>query len=180
VVAGGALTHRYTFFGVQLATDAAAASSMFLLMLLVGAIISSLAAGRLSDRFGRKPMIYLSGALQSIVMLAFIFSRSFEVAILMGIVFGLGYGAYNAVDWAMGADVLPSTTDYAKDMGVWHIAMTLPQSIATPIAGVLLDYFQAIGRATGQPTLGYTVIFTLAFIYFVLGTVLVRQVRGVR
>jgi MFS family permease len=180
VIAGGAATFAYTLFGVQLARDAAGATSFFILALLLGAVASALAAGRLSDRYGRKPMVYLSGGLQALVVLVFIFTASFEVGVLMGVVFGLGYGAYQAVDWALGSDVLPSQDDYAKDMGVWHIAMTLPQSIATPIAGVLLDTFQRIGRANGQPTLGYTVIFGLAFVYFLLGTVLVRQVRGVK
>ena len=105
---------------------------------------------------------------------------NFEVAVLMGIVFGLGYGAYQAVDWALASDILPSEDDYAKDMGVWHVAMTLPQSIATPIAGVLLDNFQRIGKSAGQPTLGYTVIFGIACVYFLLGTVLVRQVKGAK
>ena len=43
----------------------------------------------------------------------------------MGIVFGLGYGAYISVDWALATDVLPSMDDYARDMGVWHVALTL-------------------------------------------------------
>ena len=48
------------------------------------------------------------------------------------------------------------------------------------IAGILLDNFQRIGKASGLPTLGYTVIFAVAFVYFLLGTVLVRQVKGAR
>ena len=47
-----------------------------------------------------------------------------------------------------------------------------------PIAGFLLDRFQAVGQAAGQPNLGYTVIFTVAVVYFVLGTVFVRRIRG--
>lgn len=180
VVAGGAQNFAYRFFGVQLAQDAASATSFFVLALLLGAVVSSLLAGTLSDRYGRKPMVYVSGGLQALVVIVFILSGSFTVAVLMGIVFGLGYGAYQAVDWALASDVLPSEDDYAKDMGVWHIAMTLPQSIATPIAGVLLDQFQRVGKANGMPTLGYTIIFLLAFVYFVLGTVLVRKVRGAR
>ncbi|GAB4209778.1 MAG: MFS transporter [Roseiflexaceae bacterium] len=180
VVAGGADQYAYRMFGVQLADTAAAATSFFVLALLVGAIISSLWAGSLSDRYGRKRMVYLSGALQAVPVAVLIFGGSFELAVLIGVVFGLGYGAYQAVDWALASDVLPNQDDYAKDMGVWHIAMTLPQSIATPIAGILLDRFQAVGRASGQPTLGYIVIFGLAFVYFVLGTVLVRNVRGVK
>jgi MFS family permease len=180
VVARGEESHNYTFFGIPFAGDAAGATSFFILALLVGAIISSLAAGSLSDRYGRKLMVYISGGLQALVVFVYILAGNFEVAVLMGIVFGIGYGAYQAVDWALASDILPSEDDYAKDMGVWHVAMTLPQSIATPIAGILLDNFQRIGRASGQPTLGYTVIFGIAFVYFLLGTVLVRQVKGAR
>ena len=70
--------------------------------------------------------------------------------------------------------------DYAKDMGVWHVSFTLPQVLAVPIGGVLLDTFQRVGRDMDRPNLGYTVLFSLAFVYFVLGTVLVRQVKGSR
>jgi MFS family permease len=180
VVAGGAQQYNYTFFGLKLADNPAAATSFFIVALLLGAILSSLVAGSLSDRYGRKLMVYISGGLQALVVLVYILSGNFATAVLMGIVFGLGYGAYQAVDWALASDVLPSQEDYAKDMGVWHIAQTLPQSIAAPIAGVLLDNFQRIGKASGQPTLGYTVIFAVAFVYFLLGTVLVRQVKGAR
>jgi len=170
----------FRFFGTLLATNAESAVSFFVLPLLFGAIISSLAAGMLSDRFGRKAMVYISSALQAVVPIAFIFYGSFNLVVLLGIVFGLGYGAYQAVDWALASDVLPSEENYAKDMGVWHIAFTFPQVIATPIAGFLLDNFQVIGAQRGQPTLGYTVIFSLAAFYLILGTVLVRKVRKVR
>ncbi|MGA2821549.1 MAG: PucC family protein [Anaerolineales bacterium] len=98
----------------------------------------------------------------------------------MGVVFGLGYGAYESVDWALASDVLPSMDDYAKDMGVWHVAMVLPQVIATPLAGFLLDNFQQVGKVQNIPNLGYTVIFMVAVVYFILGTVFVKQIKKVR
>lgn len=170
----------FTIFGNPVAQNAESAVSIFTFALFASAIVPSFVAGILSDRFGRKVMVYISSALQAVVPLAFIFIRSFDLAVLLGIVFGIGYGAYQAVDWAMASDVLPSQENYAKDMGVWHIAWTFPQVIATPVAGVLLDNFQRIGAQTGQPTLGYTAIFILAAVYLMLGTVLVRQVRKVR
>jgi hypothetical protein len=45
------------------------------------------------------------------------------------------------------------------------------------IGGVLLDTFQRIVRQNGQPKLGYTVLFTLAFVYFLLGTVCLPDQR---
>jgi MFS family permease len=170
----------FSLFGRVVATNAESAVSFFIIGLLAGAIISSLAAGILSDRFGRKFMVYVSSALQAIVPIIFILFAPFYLVVGLGLVFGLGYGAYQAVDWALASDVLPSQDDYAKDMGVWHVAFTFPQVIATPIAGFLLDKFQVVGSQYGTPNLGYTVIFSLATLYFIFGTVLVRQIRKVR
>lgn len=170
----------FTLFGRQVAENAESAVSFFIMALLLGAIVSSLAAGILSDRFGRKFMVYISSALQAVVPIVFIFFAPFELVVGLGLIFGLGFGAYQAVDWALASDVLPSHDDYAKDMGVWHVAMTFPQVISTPIAGFLLDRFQVVGNQHAVPHLGYTVIFILATIYLILGTVLVRQIRKVR
>ena len=170
----------YELFGSVVAEQPEQAVSFFITTLLIGAMISSLFAGILSDRYGRKLMVYIAGGLQGAVVLVFVFYHDYALAVLMGIVFGLGYGAYESVDWALASDVLPAEEDYAKDMGVWHVSFTLPQVVALPIAGILLDYFQVVGRNTGHPNLGYTVIFLIAFAYFVLGTVFVGRIRGVR
>ncbi|HIQ06290.1 MAG TPA: MFS transporter, partial [Anaerolineae bacterium] len=153
----------FMLFGAQVATLAEEAVSFFILALLLGAIVSTLVAGVLSDRYGRKRMVYLAGALMGVVVSVFVlFKGNFSLAVVMGIVFGLGYGAYISVDWALATDVLPSMTDYAKDMGIWHVASVLPQVIATPIAGVLLDHFQIIGQQHQIPNLGYAAIFLIA------------------
>jgi MFS family permease len=178
---GDVIGAPFVLAGVGTVADTAeAAVSFFLPALLLGAIITTLVAGVLSDRYGRKVMVYLSGALMGFVCLVFVLFHSFTLAVLMGVIFGLGYGAYESVDWALASDVLPSMDDYAKDMGVWHVAMVLPQVIATPIAGFLLDRFQIVGRAQHIPNLGYTVIFIVAVVYFFLGTVFVKQIRGAR
>jgi len=170
----------FNLFGMKVADDPQGAVTYFIVALLIGALAASLVSGVLSDRYGRKKMVYLSGALQGLVAAVFIFYGNYTLAILLGIVFGVGYGAYQAVDWALASDVLPSKDDYARDMGVWHVAFTMPQVIATPIAGGLLDNFQNIGRNIGLPTLGYSVIMALAVLYFALGTYFVHKIRGVR
>ena len=178
---GDVIGAPYILAGVgKVAETAEEAVSVFMPALLFGAIVTTLVAGVLSDRYGRKVMVYLSGALMGLVALVFVLFHSFTLAALMGIVFGLGYGAYESVDWALASDILPSMDDYAKDMGVWHVAMVLPQVIATPIAGFLLDNFQRVGKAQSIPNLGYTVIFLVAVVYFVLGTVFVKQIKGAR
>lgn len=169
----------FNLFGLQIG-EAALAQTAFFVLVLASASISTLAAGVLSDRYGRKLTVYVSGALQGLVALVFMFISSFDLVVVMGVLFGLGYGAYQSVDWALASDVLPSMDDYAKDMGVWHIALVFPQVIATPVAGVLLDQFQLVGKSNGMPSLGYTVIFGMAVVYFVLGTVFVHRIKGAR
>jgi hypothetical protein len=48
------------------------------------------------------------------------------------------------------------------------------------VAGFLLDNFQQVGKVQNIPNLGYTVIFMVAVVYFILGTVFVKQIKKVR
>jgi len=147
----------------------------FIIILSLTSLFSAFAVGWLSDRFGRKRMVYLSGALMGLVGLIFIITQSLPIVLAAGALFGLGYGAYISVDWALVADVLPSHRNYARDMGVWNIALSLPQVIAPVIGGPLIDTF----NRAGNPVLGYQLLFGMAILYCVLGTVTVRYIRGV-
>lgn len=51
--------------------------------------LSSIPIGRMSDRFGRKPMLMASWAMAVISIVGFIFSRSFEMFLLFEVVSGL-------------------------------------------------------------------------------------------
>jgi MFS family permease len=170
----------FSAFGTTLATTPERAVSFVQLLLLVFAVLSSIFGGQLSDKYGRKLLVYISGATMTLATIGLILTHAFVFALLIGVVFGIGYGAYTSVDWALATDVLPNMDDAAKDMGIWHIALTFPQLLATPVAGFLLDTGQQIGKAQGLPTLGYTIMFSAAIVYFALGTVFVQRVKKVR
>jgi MFS family permease len=95
--------------------------------------------------------------------------------LIVAALFGIGNGAYQAVDWALAIDVLPEGEGAAKDMGVWHVALVLPQMVAPAITGFTLAALKPISLP-----LGYTAVYAMAAVWFVLGTVFVRQIRGVR
>ena len=44
----------------------------------------------------------------------------FETKIQLRRLFGVGYGLYLAVDFALVMDVLPRKEDRARDLAVWH------------------------------------------------------------
>lgn len=151
--------------------------SIWLLIVLVAATPFGIFGGAISDRYGRKVFVYASGALQSIVALIFIalYPTAIPLVIVMGIAYGIGYGLYYAVDWALACDTLPDRTKSAKDMGLFHVAVTLPQTIVPGIAGPVLDAFNK-----QTPNSGYRVVFASAIAFFVLGTILVSRIRSVR
>jgi len=151
----------------------------YLIAVIIGAgVPTSLVAGALSDRHGRKPLVYLSGGLMALASVIFIyvaFAPSLGFTFVVGALFGVGYGAYQAVDWALAIDVLPKGEAAAKDMGIWHVSLVLPQVLAPAITGFTLTALKPAGLQ-----LGYTVVFVLTAVWFILGTVFVRAIRGVR
>ena len=168
-------------------TNSGAASSYWLLAVIAGGVVPAVAGGALSDRLRcRKPFVYVSGALQALAASVVIFSLVSSTLALyaVGLLFGIGYGLYYAIDWALACDVLPDRENASgRDMAIWHVSLTLPQVIAPALAALLLTYLNGthhlLGLTTGN-NLGFRVVFGSAALWFALGTVFVSRIRGVR
>lgn len=129
-------------------------------------------AGILSDRVSKKAVVYVSNAVTGVAVLIFALAGSVSVAIATAVIFGVGLGAFQAVDWAFATNLLPDR-DKAKYMGIWHIAFTVPQVIA-PLLGSVVTY--SINTRYGGG-LGYRAAMVLALIYFIVGTIMIRPIR---
>jgi MFS family permease len=149
--------------------------ALFLPILLLTALPTSVLAGYASDHWGRKGLVYLSGALMTIVCVIFIIFQSQYGALIAAAFFGIGYGAYSSVDWALTTDVLPPIDQAGKFMGIWSAMGILPQVIGITIGGIILQLLHTLPYH-----LGYTTLFVVTIIYFGLGTLVIRQVKGVR
>jgi MFS family permease len=177
-----AFMYFYMLYVAGQGNNAEAATSTFFIILTITAVPSTILAGSGSDRLGRKAMVYLSGGFMAAVGAAFVFAPYLlpayivQMLYIAAAVFGLGYGAYIAVDWALVADVLPSQATYARDMGVWNIGLTIPQVFAVIFGGWLI----ALGGFFVIPHVGYTFLFVAFVIFCVFGTVTVRYIKGVR
>ena len=149
--------------------------TLFLPALLLLALPTSIIAGVLSDHHGRKILVYLSGAMMTIVCFIFIIFPSQYGALVAGAFFGIGYGAYTSVDWALTTDVLPPTDEAGKFLGIWSAMGILPQVIGITIGGILLQLMHNLPNH-----IGYTTLFIVTILYFGLGTLVIRQVKGVK
>jgi MFS family permease len=161
--------------------DYAFDSSLWLLAVIGGGVIPAVVGGYLSDRLGgrRKIFVYISSGLQAAVSAVLLFSLVTDLTVLylLGVLFGLGFGAYQAVDWALACDVLPDRENAAaKDMALFHVSFTLPQVFAPALAGQLLYH---LNQSQGN-NFGYRVVFATAALWFMLSLVFVRMIKGVR
>ncbi|WP_279402597.1 MFS transporter [Arthrobacter sp. JCM 19049] len=94
-------------------------------------ILSSVVAGKLSDRDGkRKRYVVISSLIVAAAALVMAVAPSFPVAIGGAVLLGLGFGSFLAVDYALLTQVLPHADSRAKDLGVINIANSLPQVFA--------------------------------------------------
>jgi MFS family permease len=168
--------------------DYSIAAAYWSLGVLGGAVPTSIIGGHLSDRFGRRKLfVYISSGVMALVASVLVFGLvdSLPVLYLLGVVFGLGYGCYYAVDWALACDVLPDSQNSAgRDMALWHIAFALPAALGATLTTRPLHYLNEaghmfIGLASGG-NMGFRVVFATAAIWFLLGTVMVNRIRGVR
>jgi MFS family permease len=154
--------------------------SYLLVVILACATITGLLGGKISDVIGRKKVVYVANTLIAICSIAFVFSHSLLYTFIVGALYGIGYGAYFSVDWALACDVLPNMDDAGKDMGIWHISMVLPQTFAPALAGFVLGHVgtSTLVEGTRHYALqGYQAAFTLGAVFLMLGAFFLRNVR---
>jgi MFS family permease len=153
-------------------------TSLWLLVTVATAIPFGFFGGLISDRLGlRKVFVYVSGAAQAFVAVVFIvfYPTWIPIVFVLGVAYGIGYGLYYAVDWALACDTLPDKSKSAKDMGIFHIALTLPQAIIPFFGGPLIDHLNG-PHGNG----GYRIVFSSAVVFLFLGTVFVSRIKTVR
>ena len=82
----------------------------------VGKLLTYAAAGRLSDRFGRKPLIIFSSLMMGIFLFCVPLAPSYQIAILLAFLAGVGNSAMDAGSYPGLIEVFPKSAGSASVM----------------------------------------------------------------
>jgi MFS family permease len=138
---------------------------------VLGNVATVVPAGRISDRVGRKKVIYAACATAAAGMLIVALSPAVPVSIVGAGLFGAGTGMFLAVDWALMTDIIPKASS-GRFMGISNLAVGLAGPVAALLAGPIIDFVG--GKAeTGE---GPRAAFLAGVGLFALGAFFLRPV----
>jgi MFS family permease len=171
LMAGAVLTNLALFYLARsLGMDQEAAGGAFVVMVglvAVGTLITVIPSARLSDRIGRKPVIYLSCLIGALGLGLVAVAPSFPIAVVGAVMYGLSAGTFLAVDWALMTDIIPKASS-GRYMGLSNVATASAGVLAIAIGGTLMDI---VGGGEGPRASLW-----LAVVLFGVGALLLRPV----
>ena len=132
---------------------------------------ATIPAARLSQRVGRKAVIYVAAAISAVGMTTAALAPIPPVLAVGAILVGIGGGSFLAVDWALLTDIIPKASA-GRYMGISNIATATNGVAAAFVGGLVIDAFSRFGMAE----LGPRVAFLLAPAWLALGVLLLRPV----
>jgi hypothetical protein len=112
---------------------------------IVGALGAAIAA-RPSDRLDKRLVATLGGAAFTIALAVFIASHGAVGAAVATVIAGVGWGVFLVADWAIACRVLPAGA-MATAMGIWNLAVVIPQVLAPALTTLVLVRLAVSGGA---------------------------------
>ncbi len=131
--------------------DADADGIVFLATAIVGVMTAAAAipGGRLSDRLGRRHVIWAAGAIAAVGLLGVAVAPTPGLAIAAWVPFGIGMGLFLSADWALMADVIPKETA-GRFMGILNAGTAMAGPVFIVVAGPIQDAVAAtVGDGAG-------------------------------
>jgi MFS family permease len=131
-------------------SDELAATQILIIAATVGvtAGLATLPSARLSDRVGRKTVIYAGIVIGMLGTIGVAVAPSFEVALVALVLVGTASGSFLAVDWALMTDIIPKATT-GRYMGISAVATGVAGPLGRFVAGPLLTLLILVGLPAG-------------------------------
>jgi len=142
LMAGGVLTNLALFYLARTMGLNEADTGLVLIpmvgLVAIGTVISVVPAARVSDRIGRKRVIWGSCAMGAAGLAIVASAPILPLAFLGTFLYGISAGTFLAVDWALMTDIIPKASS-GRYMGLSNVATASAGVLALAIGGTLMD-----------------------------------------
>lgn len=176
LAAGGILfAYVVRFLGATfgLAEDQAGLVNIALLAVIATTcLIVIVPAARLSDRLGRKPLIWIACALGAGGVSVIALAPGVWIAVAASSAFGAAYAIFLSVDWALLTDIIPRASA-GRYMGISNVATGSAPLLAAAIGGIVIDF---VGEGLGLPAEAPRAAFLVAAALYGVSALLLRPV----
>jgi MFS family permease len=112
----------------------------------VSTLLATIPAARISDRVGRRPVIWAATAIGAVGLTGVALAPTAELGIALLIPFGVATGAFLSVDWALMTDVIPKHTS-GRYMGILNVGTAVAGPLFLAFGGTTMDL---VGGALGS------------------------------
>ena len=150
---------------------------LMLATIALASLAGILPASRLSDRVGRKPVIYAACLLGATGVGLTAIAPIVPVAIAGAGLFGLASGIFISVDWALMTDIIPCASA-GRFMGLSNVATGSAPLLAGVVGGLVLDGVTALSGEAVAPRAAFLVAVALYGLAALFLTPVVEPRRG--
>jgi len=135
-------------------------------------VIATFPSARISDRIGRKPVIYVACAVGGVGLMIVAIAPAYPIFLVGAVLLGAAAGTFLAVDWALMTDIIPKAAS-GRYMGISNIAVAAAGALAGWVVGPIVDI---VGQHKLELPEGPRVAMAVAVTFFVLAAVFLRRV----
>ena len=160
-------------FKINIEESTSTTANLFLVVGLC-TLVTALPSGWLSDHFGSRRLLEVSGVLAGLgafLLLGTIWLPNLGLIYVAGVVLGLATGLFVTINWALGTRLVPPA-EAGRYMGISNLAGAGAGIVGTGIGGPMADALEKV-----QPGLGYFALFASYGVLFVLSTVSLQGIQ---
>jgi Na+/melibiose symporter-like transporter len=140
-------------------------------LVAIGTVASVVPAAKISDRVGRKRVIWASCALGATGLAIVASAPIVAIAFAGALLYGISAGTFLAVDWALMTDIIPKASS-GRYMGLSNVATASAGVLALAVGGTLMDTVGGPGLDGSGPRAALW----MAVVLMGIGAILLRPV----
>lgn len=147
-----------------------AQSSLILILLVLGLAAGSYAIGHLGDRFDRRKLLQLGGAITGVAMLGGFFIRTLPGAVALLLVAGIGAAALVALPYPLFASLIGEGA-IGRYTGLYILSVGLGRIVSPMVVGAAIDF----GAGLLPKQKGYPFMWPMAGVLTVVGAIALHK-----